>query len=107
MRGIPLVSGFMTGGGFSGSRTYKFPGATPVISANGANNAIVWTLQYQKASPQMLVANNAANVALEIYNSSQVIRGTRWVVLSNLPCPRWWTGVCSSAVPILFPCSVC
>ncbi len=68
LRGIPLVSGFMSGGGFTGSRTYKFPGATPVISAHGVNNAIVWTLQ--KSTTQILVANNAANVSLEIYNST-------------------------------------
>ncbi len=57
----------MSGGETTGPRTYKFPGATPAISANGTKDGIVWTLQY--GSPQILVANSAANVSLEIYNS--------------------------------------
>lgn len=52
----------------TGSRTFKFPGATPIVSANGGVNGIVWAIQ--KANPAVLVAYNATNVSSEIYNSS-------------------------------------
>lgn len=52
----------------AGSRTFKFPGATPIVSANGADNGIVWAIQ--KASPAVLVAYNATNLSSEIYTSS-------------------------------------
>ncbi len=72
LRAIPLINGFMSGGEATGSRFYSFPGATPAISANGTDDGIVWTLQ--KSSTQILVANNAANVSLEIYNSANNAR---------------------------------
>jgi hypothetical protein len=53
----------------SGSRTFKFPGATPTVSANGGDSGIVWAIQ--KASPAVLVAYNATNLSSEIYASSE------------------------------------
>ncbi len=55
--------------GTIGTRTFGFPGATPFITANGANNGIVWAIQ--KASPAVLVAYNATNFSTELYNSAQ------------------------------------
>lgn len=51
------------------ARTYAFPGATPVISANGANNGIVWALAF--ANPAVLVAYNPNNLTNELYNTTQ------------------------------------
>ncbi|HEY3763135.1 MAG TPA: Calx-beta domain-containing protein [Verrucomicrobiae bacterium] len=51
------------------NRSYSFPGATPVLSANGTNSAIVWTMQM--ANPAVLVACNATNLA-DLYLSSTV-----------------------------------
>ncbi len=51
-----------------GGHGYGFPGATPTVSANGVNDGIVWALE---TAPQaVLHAYNAANVAVELYNSS-------------------------------------
>jgi PKD repeat protein len=61
-----------------GSAVFGFPGATPSISANGTNDAIVWAIQsdaYQSSGPSILHAYNAADVSQELYNSSQA--GTR------------------------------
>ena len=69
LKALSLANGLFTGGVVGSTRFYGFPGATPVVSANGNANGIVWTLQM--GSPQLLVACNAANVNQEIYNSSQ------------------------------------
>ncbi len=54
--------------------SFGFPGATPTVSANGANNGIVWDVDptpYLSSGPAVLHAYNATNVAIELYNSSQ------------------------------------
>jgi len=56
--------------------TYGFPGATPVISANGTDtsSAIVWTVEtdrYATNGPAVLHAYAASNVTSELYNSNE------------------------------------
>ena len=51
------------------STQFTYPGTFPVVSANGTSNAIVWA--YENASPAVLHAYAASNLATELYNSNQ------------------------------------
>ena len=57
---------------FQTSNTFSYPGATPSISANGTNNAIVWAVE--NTNPAVLHAYNATNLN-ELYNSNQASGG--------------------------------
>jgi hypothetical protein len=48
---------------------FAFPGTAPSVSANGTANAIVWA--HENASPAVLHAYDAGNLAHELYNSNQ------------------------------------
>ncbi len=73
-------TGKFNGAPFSQSSTsYRFPGATPSVSSNGATNGIIWALDNGLyCSPQspgcgatVLHAYDATNLATELWNSSQ------------------------------------
>jgi hypothetical protein len=62
----------------SASTIFGDHGATPSISANGNGNGIVWEVQsdaWAAKGPAVLHASDAANVAHEVYNSSQAANG--------------------------------
>lgn len=48
---------------------YNYPGATPVLSAAGTKNAILWIID--PAEPGVLHAYDALNLKAELWNSSQ------------------------------------
>ena len=73
LKAFPLVNGLLTGPSATSSETYAYPGASPVISANGNTQAIVWTIQsdgYMSSGPAVLMAHNATNVSSTLYSSS-------------------------------------
>ncbi|HEY6512468.1 MAG TPA: pyrrolo-quinoline quinone, partial [Burkholderiaceae bacterium] len=52
--------------------TLRWPGATPVVSANGVTNGIVWMLETNgSGAPAVLRAHAAADVSVELYTSNQ------------------------------------
>ena len=54
------------------TNSFPWPGATPVVSANGASNGIVWALETNgSGAPAVLHAYSAADVIIELYNSSE------------------------------------
>jgi hypothetical protein len=57
-----------TGPASQTSNTFRYPGATPSISANGTGNGIVWAIE--NTTPAVLHAYDASNLH-ELYNSNQ------------------------------------
>lgn len=53
------------------ANSFPYPGTTPGISANGAQNGIVWAVESSQSQPAVLYAFDASNVAHELYNSTQ------------------------------------
>jgi hypothetical protein len=51
------------------STQFTYPGTAPSVSANGTTNGIVWA--HENASPAVLHAYDATNLAHELYNSNQ------------------------------------
>jgi regulation of enolase protein 1 (concanavalin A-like superfamily) len=69
-RAFPLSNGKLaTTPSSKGTHAFNFPGASPVISASGSSNAILWALQ--ASSPGVLYAYNPSNLSTELYDSSQ------------------------------------
>jgi hypothetical protein len=54
------------------SNAFGYPGATPSISSNGNQDAIVWAAE--NTNPAILHAYNSTNL-LELYNSNQASDG--------------------------------
>jgi hypothetical protein len=70
LKAFALTNGiFNTNPVSTGPRNFTIMGATPVVSANGTNNGIIWAMA--NASPAILVASNPTNLTTEMYNTSQ------------------------------------
>jgi outer membrane protein assembly factor BamB len=55
------------------ANAFPYPGATPSISANGTNNAILWAAE--NTNPAVLHAFDAGNLENELYNSNLAAGG--------------------------------
>ena len=55
--------------------TFRYPGATPAVSANGAQNGIVWAVESHDSAAAVLHAYDPTNLAHEYYNSNQATSG--------------------------------
>lgn len=51
------------------ANTFKYPGTTPSVSANGTSDAILWAVE--NTNPAVLHAYDATNLTLELYNTNQ------------------------------------
>jgi len=70
LQAFPFASGaFSTSPSSLSPTSFAYPGATPSISANGSSNGIVWAAE--NATPAVLHAYKATNLADELYNSNQ------------------------------------
>jgi hypothetical protein len=74
IKAFPISAGKLaTTASSRSSHTFAYPGATPVISANGATNGIVWVVE--NGNTGVLHAYDAGNLATELYNSTQSSNG--------------------------------
>src|SRR5262249_34478798 len=72
------------------------PGATPTVSANGAQDGIVWLVECKPfrppAPPPALHAHDAANVARELWTSEQDAARDRCGTCLRFNTPSVWNG---------------
>ncbi len=75
MHQFQLSNGMLGATPFANSAMYSgYPGPSPMISANGTSNAILWAIRadaFGTAGPAVLLAYDATNVAKLLYASSQ------------------------------------
>ncbi len=70
IKAYPIVNGKLASSPSSQtSITFTYPGTTPSISANFAQNGILWAIE--NTSPAVLHAYNALDLTQELYNSNQ------------------------------------
>jgi hypothetical protein len=73
LKSFPFQNARLTNSSSQTVFTFPYPGTTPAISANGNSNGIVWAAE--NATPAVLHAYAATNLAKEFYYSSQVAGG--------------------------------
>jgi hypothetical protein len=70
----PNTGLFTTSPSSFSSINFSFPAPTPIVSANGTSDGIVWVIQvnqFNGTAPAVLRAYDASNLAIELYNSQQ------------------------------------
>ncbi len=60
-----------------GTQVFGYPGADPVVSADGAINGIVWSIDTKTNS---LIANDATNLASTLFTGALSASAIRWTV---------------------------
>jgi len=73
LKQFALANGLLNTTPIESVETYGYPGATPSISANGATNGIVWSIDseaYITPGPAILQAHSASSVATTLYSSA-------------------------------------
>jgi len=76
LKAFPVMNAQLAASPSSVSPTkFGHPGPTPAISANGTQNGIVWALDSTLTSAGILHAYDPANLAHELYNSTQAPNG--------------------------------
>jgi outer membrane protein assembly factor BamB len=74
LKAFSLTNALLSGVAVSQTATqFTYPGTSPVASANGTANGIIWA--YENATPAVLHAYDATNLARELYNSNQAANG--------------------------------
>jgi hypothetical protein len=75
LRQYAVVNGKLVGPIATSNQVMGYPGANLSVSADGASNGIVWSLETSGTrtgpGPAVLHAYDASNVGIELYNSSQ------------------------------------
>jgi hypothetical protein len=70
LKAFPITNAMLGKASAAQSTTsFPFPGASPVVSANGTANGIVWA--HENSTPAVLHAYDATNLTHELYNSNQ------------------------------------
>jgi hypothetical protein len=97
LRDHPLVNGRLRETPAAQSRaTMPNPGATPAISAHGTRDGIVWLIQSKPFGsddrPAIVRAFDAANVAIELWNSEQNAGRDRAGTALRFNIPTVWNG---------------
>jgi hypothetical protein len=70
LRAFPVTNAQLSGPTAAQTVTqFSYPGSSPVVSAYGTTNAIVWA--YENATNAVLHAYDATNLTHELYNSTQ------------------------------------
>jgi len=73
LKSFPLVNGLLSNTPTMSAEKAAYPGSTPLISANGNTQGIVWTINadaYASGGPAILEAHDASNVATTLYSSA-------------------------------------
>jgi hypothetical protein len=71
LKAFPITSGLLaTTPASASANSFPYPGATPSVSSNGAQNGIVWAIENQNGLG-VLHAYNTTNLPTELYDSNQ------------------------------------